>query len=116
VKAIKHRVLKTWSHLQRRTTAMLFVAFDLHQSLKSVDDLEKKSVEWRQDILENNMIVVALKEIIFKKWRIRESNESGEVFDGAQDREVEAFLKPCFNWIRSCSLGKLRIGMRQSQI
>ncbi len=100
VKMIKHHVLKTWSHLQKRTIVVIFVALDLHQSLQSVKDLEKKNVTWRQDILKNQMSVATFKKIIFKKWRIRENNESGEIIDDAQNREVEAFLKPCFNWMR----------------
>lgn len=40
------------------------------------------------------MSVGAFKEVISKKWRRREGNEPGEGVEGAQDREVEAFLKP----------------------
>lgn len=94
VKAAKHRVMKTWPLVQRRTTAVVFVAPDMDAPLKPVGGMEKKSAGWRQDILEGKMTVAAFKEVISKKWRLREGNESGEVVEGAQDREVEAFLKP----------------------
>lgn len=94
IKAAKHRVMKTWPSLQRRTTAVVFVAPDMDVPLKPVGDSEKKCAGWRQDILEGKMNVAAFKEVISKKWRLREGNESGEVVEGAQDREVEAFLKP----------------------
>ena len=94
VKAAKHRVMKTWPSLQRRTTAVVFVAPNMNALLKPVSDLGKESAGWRQDILEGKMSVAAFKEVISKKWRLREGNESGEVVEGAQDREVEAFVKP----------------------
>lgn len=94
VKAAKHRVVKTWPLLQRRTTAVVFVAPDLDLPLKPVGGLEKQCAGWRQDILEGNMSVGAFKEVISKKWRTREGTEPGDVVEGAQDREVEAFLKP----------------------
>ena len=94
VKAAKHRVVTTYPLLQRRTTAVVFVAPDLHQPLKPVGGLvDKESAGWRDDILNGTMTVGAFKEVISKKWRTREGNEPGEVIDGAQDREVEAFLK-----------------------
>jgi hypothetical protein len=94
VKAVKHRVVKTWPSLQRRTIAVVFVALDLDQPLKPVGGLENESLGWRQDIVKGNMTVEAFKEVISKKWRTREGNEPGEFVDGAQDREVEAILKP----------------------
>ena len=94
VKAAKHRVVETWPLMQRRTTAVVFVAPALDQPLKPMGSLEKGCLGWRQDILEGNMTVGSFKEVISKKWRRREGNEPGEVIEGAQDREVEAFLKP----------------------
>ncbi|KAF1957209.1 Clavaminate synthase-like protein [Byssothecium circinans] len=95
IKAAKHRVMKTWPLSQRRTTAVVFVAPDLDRPLKPVGGLEKGCAGWRQDIAEGNMSIGAFKEVISKKWRRREGTEPGEVVEGAQDREVEAFLKPC---------------------
>ena len=103
IKAAKHRVMKTLPLLQRRTTAVVFVAPNMDVPLMPVGDLERKHAGWRQDILEGKMSVAAFKEVISKKWRLREGNESGEVVEGAQDREVEAFLKPWFWTTRSSS-------------
>jgi hypothetical protein len=43
--------------------------------------------------MEGKLSVGEFKEVISKKWRRREGNESREVIDGAQDTEVLAFVK-----------------------
>jgi hypothetical protein len=90
----KHRVLRTHPMPERRTTAVIFVAPDLGTILKPASDRGTKEVEWCPEIYEGRMTVEAFKQVISKKWRRREGTEPGEVVQGAQDREVEAFLKP----------------------
>jgi hypothetical protein len=86
--------MRTWPSLQRRTTAVVFVAPDFDVPLKPVGGLENGRANWRQDIMEGKVSVGAFKEVISRKWRKREGNAPGEVIQGEQDREVEAFLKP----------------------
>lgn len=90
VTAAKHRVMKTWPAVQRRTTAVLFVAPDLDTPLKPVNGPGKG---WSEDIANGNVNVGSFKQVVARRWRTREGNEAGEVIEGAQDREVEAFLK-----------------------
>ncbi|CAI6338006.1 unnamed protein product [Periconia digitata] len=94
VKAAKHRVLRTWPLASRRTTAVVFVAPDLDTALTPVTRAGTGDAGWRQEILEGRITVGAFKEIISKKWRRRDGNEPGEVVQGAQDQEVQEFLKP----------------------
>ncbi|KAI2475641.1 Oxidoreductase 2OG-Fe oxygenase family [Pyrenophora tritici-repentis] len=93
VKAAKHRVLRTWPVAQRRTTAVVFVAPDLDTVLQPTSGQGTKDGKWRREVQEGCVTVGAFKEIIGKKWRRREGNEPGEVIQGAQDREIEAYLK-----------------------
>lgn len=94
VKAAKHRVLKTWPRADRRTTAVIFVAPDLDTVLRPVIHCDAETGGWCPDIQEGRITVRGFKEIISKKWRRREGTEPGEVVQGAQDHEVQAFLKP----------------------
>jgi hypothetical protein len=94
VKAAKHRVLRTWPLSDRRSTAVIFVAPDLGTVLKPTSDFGPKGASWCREIQEGCITVGAFKEIISKKWRRREGTEPGEVVQGAQDHEVQAFLKP----------------------
>jgi hypothetical protein len=93
IKAAKHRVLRTCPMSDRRTTAVIFVAPDLGTVLRPTSDSGPKEVKWCREIQEGRITVAAFKEIISKKWRRREGTEPGEVVQGAQDREVQAFLK-----------------------
>ncbi|KAF2023336.1 Clavaminate synthase-like protein [Setomelanomma holmii] len=97
VKAAKHRVLRTWPVADQRTTAVIFVAPDLDTILKPTDGLGTENAGWCREIQEGHLTVGAFKEIISRKWRRREGTEPGEVVQGAQDREIEAFLKPSQN-------------------
>jgi len=90
VKAAKHRVLRTLPLQKRRTTAVVFVAPDLDAVLKPVSG---GNAGWSERIMAGKMSVGQFKEVISKKWRRREGNEEGEVVEGAQDREVEAFVR-----------------------
>lgn len=90
VKAAKHRVLRTQPLQKRRTAAVLFVAPDLDSVLKPVVG---GNAGWLEQIMEGKLLVGQFKEVISKKWRRREGNEEGEVVEGAQDKEVEAFVK-----------------------
>lgn len=94
VKAAKHRVLRTWPVAERRTTAVVFVAPDLDTVLNPINGLGTNDGGWRREIREGCITVGAFKEVISKKWRRREGNEPGEVVQGAQDLEIQAFLKP----------------------
>lgn len=94
VKAAKHRVLRTHPMADRRTTAVVFVAPDLDTVLKPTSASGTKDGDWSREIQEGRITVGAFKEIISKKWRRREGTEPGDVVQGAQDREVQAFLKP----------------------
>ncbi len=94
VKAAKHRVQTTWPLADQRTTAVVFVAPDLDTVLKPTSHFGANKVSWCPEIQEGRLTVGTFKEIISKKWRRREGTEPGEVIQGAQDREVEAFLKP----------------------
>jgi hypothetical protein len=92
VKAAKHRVLRTNPVQKRRTTTVVFVAPDLDATLKPV--VEKEGCcKWSESILDGKLSVGEFKQVISKKWRRREGNEEGEVVEGAQDREVLAFVK-----------------------
>jgi hypothetical protein len=77
---------------KRRTTANVFVAPDLDAVLKPVGEGSGEG-RWSKKILDGELKVGAFKEVISKKWRRREGNEEGEVVDGAQDKEVLAFVK-----------------------
>jgi isopenicillin N synthase-like dioxygenase len=89
VKAAKHRVLRTKPVQKRRTTAVVFVAPDLDAVLKPVSG----GKDWSKRIMEGGLKVGEFKEVISKKWRRREGNEKGEVIEGGQDLEVEAFVR-----------------------
>jgi 2OG-Fe(II) oxygenase superfamily len=93
VKATKHRVLRTQPLQKRRTTAVVFVAPDLDAVLKPVEGSTGEDGGWSDRITEGKLCVGEFKEVISKKWRRREGNEAGEVVEGAQDREVLAFVK-----------------------
>jgi hypothetical protein len=80
----------------RRTSAVIFVATDLGTVLRLTIDSGTKEVKWCREIQEGRITVAAFKEIISKKWRRREGTEPGELVQGAQDREVQAFLKPSY--------------------
>lgn len=69
---------------------MVFIAPDLDTVLKPTGDVGTEE----GGIREGNITVGAFKEIISEKWRRREGTEPGEVVQGAQDREVQTFLKP----------------------
>ncbi|KAF7964723.1 hypothetical protein HWV62_3665 [Athelia sp. TMB] len=93
VLAAKHRVMRTVPALQRRTTAVIFVAPDLDTALKPVDGSSVGN--WTGRILEGKLGVGEFKEVIAKKWRHREGNgeEKREVVEGEQDKEVIAFVR-----------------------
>jgi hypothetical protein len=93
VKAAKHRVLRTQPLQKRRTTAVVFVAPNLDAVLKPVEGSIGENGAWSKRIMEGKLTVGEFKEVISKKWRRREGNEAGEVVEGAQDREVLAFVK-----------------------
>jgi hypothetical protein len=48
---------------------------------------------WSETILDGKLSVGEFKQVILKKWRRLEGNGEGEVVEGAQDREVLAFVK-----------------------
>jgi hypothetical protein len=79
----------------RRTPAVIFVATDLGTVLRLTIDSGTKEVKWCREI-QGRITVAGFKEIISKKWRRREGAEPGEVVQGAQDREVQTFLKPSY--------------------
>ncbi|KAH6667456.1 hypothetical protein B0J14DRAFT_602315 [Halenospora varia] len=95
VKAAKHRVLRTQPVQKRRTTAVVFVAPDLDATLKPVEASMKDDHPsiWSEQIMAGGLSVGEFKQVISKKWRRREGNEEGEVIEGAQDREVSAFVR-----------------------
>jgi isopenicillin N synthase-like dioxygenase len=93
VKAAKHRVLRTQPLQKRRTTAVVFVAPNLDAVLKPVEGSMGENSAWSERIMEGKLTVGEFKEVISKKWRRREGNEAGEIVEGAQDREVLAFVK-----------------------
>lgn len=95
VKASRHRVLRTQPIQKRRTTAIVFVAPDLEATLKPVESSMKEYDfnNWSAQIMAGSLQVKDFKQIISKKWRRREGNEEGEVIEGAQDREVTAFVR-----------------------
>ncbi|KAH8595480.1 hypothetical protein B0O99DRAFT_623010 [Bisporella sp. PMI_857] len=95
VKAAKHRVLRTQPVQKRRTTAVVFVAPDLDATLKPVESSVKEDhpSTWSEQIMAGDLSVGQFKQVISKKWRRREGNEEGEVIEGAQDREVSAFVR-----------------------
>lgn len=95
VKAAKHRVLRTQPVQKRRTTAVVFVAPDLDATLKPVEGSmkEDRPSVWSEQIMAGDLSVGEFKQVISKKWRRREGNEEGEVIEGAQDREVSAFVR-----------------------
>jgi hypothetical protein len=80
---------------QRRTTTIVFVAPDLDAILKPVEGSIKEgsSSNWSEQIMAGNLCVEEFKQSISKKWRRREGYEEGEVIEGAQDREVSAFVR-----------------------
>lgn len=94
VKAAKHRVLRTQPMQKRRTTAVAFVAPDLDAVLKPVEGSmeEDQPRVWSEQIMSGKLTVGGFKQVIAKKWRRREGNEEGEVVEGAQDKEVVAFV------------------------
>lgn len=94
VKAAKHKVLRTQPVQERRTTAVVFVAPDLDATLKPVEGSmeEDQPGVWSERIMDGELSVGEFKQVISKKWRRREGNEEGEVVEGAQDREVLAFV------------------------
>ena len=94
IKAAKHRVMRTWPAVQRRTSVALFVAPDLDVLLKPMGGLDRGNAGWRKDIMDGSMSVGAFKHVIAKRRRRREGNETGEVVEGAQDREIQECLKP----------------------
>jgi len=49
--------------------------------------------KWSETILGGKLSVGEFKQVISKKWRRLEGNEEGGVVEGAQDREVLAFVK-----------------------
>jgi hypothetical protein len=66
----------------------------MDELLKPVGGMDKGDARWLPDIIEGKMTFGAFKQVISKRSRRREGNEPGEVVEGAQDREVEAFLEP----------------------
>ena len=95
VKAAKHRVLRTQPVQKRRITAIVFVAPDLDATLMPAEgsmEVDQPSVR-SERIMTGNLSVGEFKQVISKKWRRREGNEEGEVVEGAQDREVLAFVQ-----------------------
>lgn len=77
---------------KRRTTANIFVAPNLDAVVKPVGQGSGEG-RWPKKILDGKLKVGAFKEVISKKWRLREGNEEGEFVDGAQDKEALAFVK-----------------------
>ncbi|RFU30508.1 hypothetical protein B7463_g5834, partial [Scytalidium lignicola] len=94
IKASKHRVLRTHPVQKRRTTAVVFVAPDLDATLKPIKGLVGNNCPsiWSEQIMSGELSVGEFKQVIAKKWRRREGNEEGEVIEGAQDREVLAYV------------------------
>ena len=92
VKAAKHRVMRTRPVQKRRTTAVVFAAPDMDAVLKPVTKGDDAGI-WSERIMEGKLSVGQFKEVISKRWRRREGNEEGDVVEGAQDREVLAFVK-----------------------
>lgn len=91
----KHRVMRTVPALQRRTTALFFVAPDLDAPLKPVDRSSAGKFLWSKRIMEGKLAVGEFKQFMAKKWRHREGSgvDPEEVVQSDQDNEVIAFVR-----------------------